>query len=64
MSNIDSTMLYEVVKSQGLVGGLLIYFIIQNQGILKTLENQMKLLLVCKDCPYRNAIQGEGGEKK
>lgn len=53
---IESGVFVEVLKTQGLVGALLIYFIFQNQGVLKRLENAIKILVICADCPYKKKI--------
>lgn len=53
---IESNIFLEVLKSQGLVGALLVYFIFLNQGVLKRLENAIKVLVLCADCPYKKKI--------
>ena len=53
---IDSISFSEILKSQGLVGALLIYHIFLNQGVLKRLENSIKVLILCADCPYKKKL--------
>lgn len=65
MIYIDSTFFIEIVKTQGIVGGLLIFFIWQNQTILKRLENAIKIMILCKDCKYKELFSDvESNEPK
>ncbi|HBC75093.1 MAG TPA: hypothetical protein DC017_09685 [Candidatus Wallbacteria bacterium] len=56
MISIENSVFYEILKTQGLVGALLVYFIFQNQGVLKRLENAIKIFILCADCPYKKKL--------
>lgn len=54
----------EMVRTQGLTGGLLCFFIFLHEGALKRIEKKIEILFFCKDCKFKKVVDENDNTKQ